>query len=496
MSRWKYLVQRATTGRWLHTDLPFDRDSLRWELSASGALSGAVAPDLGGMLAEDGKPLLDEWSTLIYVEADGIIRWGGIVISSKFAGSQWKVEAAGFTSYPHGVPFGGSWALAKVDPAKIVRDLWAHVQGYPDGDLGVTVKGSTSLRIGTDSTAKLEAATAAWESAKAAYNAANKVLKARQAVETAERKKYSPLVKTRSAKYKARTAASKALSAAKKTGNAGQIAAAQAAYDAAKAAYESAKATAAAQKAVVDARAATKKAQSDVVKPLKTTLDARAETKRLAKEAETADGGAYKLEWWDSPDVGDEIDSLAQETPFDFTETHKWNADKTDITHTVTVHYPRAGRRREDLAFTLGENITEFAEPFRDGDRFANEVIGLGAGEGAGSLRRTTAVRDGRLRRPYVLAAKDVTKATRLSALIRDEHIRRKRPLTIPSITVRDHPHAPIGSWVLGDDILVKVTVPWLGDVSIWHRIVGWELLTEHTASLDLERSDTFTYGA
>lgn len=479
MEQWRYLVQRATTKKWLHSDLPLKRESLSWELSGAGSLSGTLSPDLGGMLAEDGKPLLDEWSTLIHVEADGIIRWSGIVISSSFAGSKWSVEAAGYATYPFGIPFGDSWALAFVDPAKVVRDLWNHVQSHPDSDLGVKVAGSTPVRIGTDSTAKLQAATTAWEAAKAAYDAANAILKTRQAAETAARATYSPLVENRTAK-------NAALTAAKKTGSASAIAAAQAAYDQAKAA-------AAAQKAIVDQRAAAKAAQSAIVKPLKETLDARAEAKTAAKKAEDEDGGAYKLEWWDSPDIGDEIDSLAREVPFDFTETHAWEGD--EIAHTITVHYPRAGRRRDDLAFTLGENVTEIASPERDGDRFANEVIGLGAGEGAGSLRRTTAVRDGRLRRPYVLAAKDVTKATRLDALIRDERIRRQQPLTIPSVTVRNHSHAPIGSWDLGDDILVQATLPWLGDVSIWHRVVGWELLTENTARLWLERSDSFTYG-
>lgn len=477
---WRILAQRAVTGAWLHTDLPVKRDSLSWALSAPGMFSGTLAPDLGGMLAEDGRPLLDEWSTLLYVEADGVIRWGGIVITSRFAGSAWRVEAAGFSTYPHGIPFGDSWALAEVDPARIVRDLWAHVQSWPDGDLGVTVEGSTPLRIGSQSTERLRLATVAWEQAKAPYDAANKILKARQAVEAAERKKYSPLVAARSAK-------SKELAAAKKTKNPSLIAAAQAAYNTAKAA-------AAAQKAIVDQAAASRKAQADVVAPLKATLDARAETKRVAKEAEDADGGAYKLEWWDSPDIGDEIDRIVEETPMDFTESHRWDGD--DVAHTVTVHYPRAGRRRTDLAFNLGENVTAIAEPVRDGDRFANEVIGVGAGEGAGSLRRSTAVRDGRLRRPHVMLAKDVAKASRLDALIRSERIRRQQPLTIPSVTVRDHPHAPIGSWDLGDDILVQATLPWLGAVSIWHRVVGWALLTDHTARLDLERSDTFTYGA
>lgn len=483
MTRWRYLIQRALTKQWLHTDLPLARTSgPRWELSAAGSLAGTIAPNIVEMEAEDGRPLLEEWSSLIHVEADGIIRWSGIVVSSKFVGAQWQIEAAGFATYPFGLPFTDLWELAHVDPGQIVADLWAHIQNYPEGDLGVEVDGRTGLSLGTESTAKLRAATDTWKSAKAAYDAANKVLKSRQAAETAERKKYSPLVA-------ARTAKSKALAAAKKSGSAAQIRAAQQAYNAAKAA-------ASAQKVIVDQKAASKKAQQAVVQPLQAVLDQRAEAKRIAKEAEDADGGAYKLEWWDSPDVGDEISTLAKETPFDFTETHTWNDAKTDVSHMIHVHYPRAGRRRTDLAFTLGENVTAIADPVSDGGDFANEVIGLGAGEGAGSLRRESAVRDGRLRRSHVLAAKDVKSKTRLDALIRDERIRRQQLLTIPSVTVRDHEHARIGSWQLGDDVLIQATLPWLGDVAIWHRVVGWELLTEHTARLALERSDSFTYGA
>ena len=482
MSSWRVLAQRATTRQWLHMDLPLTPTTRRWELSASGALSGTVAAQVGGMLAEDGKPLLDEWGTLIYLEADGIIRWGGIVVSSRFTGSAWTVEAAGFAAYPHGVPFGDEWSLAQVDPAKIVADLWAHVQSYPDGDLGVTVTGSTSVRVGTVSTAALIAATAAWQSAKDAYDAANTILTGRRATETARRTEYTALVADR-------TAASAALAAAKRTGNSAAIAAAQATYNAAVAA-------ATAKQAQVTAAANARKAQADVVAPLKATLTARAKARTAAKAAEKEDGGAYELAWWDTPDCGNEIDRLSRETPFDFVESHRWNDDRTDVLHTIEVHYPRAGRRRTDLSFVLGENIVGFADPQRDGDKFANEIEGVGAGEGAGSLRRTTAVRDGRLRRPHVLLAKDVAKKDRLDALIRDERIRRTQPLVITTITVRNHPHAPIGSWALGDDIRVQVTNPWLGNVDIWHRVVGWELVTESTARLSLERSDSFIYSA
>src|SRR5690606_37600530 len=114
--------------QWLHTDLPLSRDMLRWELSGAGALAGSLAPDLGGMLAEDDTPLLDEWGSLVYAEADGIIRWGGIVISSRFQKSAWRVECAGFATYPHGIPYGGHYSQIGVDPAAVIRHLWSHVQ--------------------------------------------------------------------------------------------------------------------------------------------------------------------------------------------------------------------------------------------------------------------------------------------------------------------------------------------------------------------------------
>lgn len=483
MTSWRYLVQRPLSKQWLHTDLPLSRDALRWDLSAAGALRGSLAPEVGGMLAEDDRPLLDEWGTFIYAEADGIIRWGGLVISSKFIGSSWYVEAAGFTTYPFGIPYTApEYLRGPIDPAQIIRDIWAHVQSHPDGDLGVSVIGSTTARRGTTSTAALRAAQATWEAAKTVYDAENAKLKTLRDAESAARKVYSTRVADRTAK-------SKALAAAKKTGNAGQIATAQSAYNAAVAA-------ATAQKTVVDQANARTEAQATIVEGKKAVLDKAADARDKARDQEQEDGGAYLLQWWETPDCGLEIDTLAQETPLDFIESHQWNEDRTDITHTVNVHYPRAGRKRTDLSFTLGENVTAIGDPQRDGDRFANEIIGLGAGEGAGSLRRTTAVRDGRLRRPHVYLAKTVAKKDRLDALIRDERIRRQQPLTIPTITVKDHPHAPIASWQLGDDILVQATLPWLGDVSIWHRVVGWELVTEHTATLSLARSDSFTYGA
>ncbi len=372
MTSWRFIAQRATTKEFLELELPLNREELRWDLSGPGSLRGTISPDVGTLRAADGRLLLEEWGTCIYAEADGEIRWGGLVVRSGFEGAKWTVEAAGFTTYPHGIPYGGTYSKIKIDPADVVAHIWQHIQSYADGNLDVTVTGSkTPVRLGEE---------------------------------------------PRDVEFE--------------TGSGEKVG------------FES---------------------------------------------------GPYELNWWETPDCGSEIDNLAKETPFDYEERHSWDGDA--IKHEVRLGYPRLGRRREDLAFIQGDNVAAVVSPTLDGDDFANEVLGLGAGEGVGALRRTTAVRDGKLRRPTVYTAKDVSSVSRMDSLIRAELQRRQQTLEISQVTVRDHPNAPIGSWSLGDDVLIQATIPWLGDVSLWCRITGWSLLSETTATLNLVRSDSFTYG-
>lgn len=371
MAVWRYIAQRVLTGEFLDWGLPLDRDELTWELSGPGALRGTVSPDTGVLRAADGRLLLEKWGTLIHAEADGLIRWSGIVVRSEFSGSAWSVECAGLSTYPHGMPYTAEYSGIRVDPAAVVKNIWAHLQSQPDGDLGVRVVGSTPVRIGTDP------------------------------------------------------------------------------------------------------------------KDVSFTTGSGDDVAFVA--------GPYELFWWESPDCGAEIDSLAAEGPFDWVEAHSWDGDTVD--HRIEIAYPRAGRRRTDLAFVEGDNVISSIVVTDDGDDFANGVLGIGAGEGKGAVRRLTAVRDGRLRRVKVRAAKDVRSGVRLDSMIADDLRRMRDVLTVGSVTVRDHPNAPIGSWALGDDIEVRAVVPWLGQVDVWCRIVGWSLLSEDTAELVLERSDSFSYG-
>lgn len=149
MPSWRYLAQRAVSGEWLSWDLPLVVDELGWDLSAPGTLRASITPDVGLERAVDGRLLVDEWSTLVYAEADGQIRWGGVVRRSGFDGPKWTVEAAGLASYPHGLPYLEEYRPNPAEPVAAIREIWRHLQAQPDGDLGVVVVGDpTPVRLG------------------------------------------------------------------------------------------------------------------------------------------------------------------------------------------------------------------------------------------------------------------------------------------------------------------------------------------------------------
>ncbi|WP_394620956.1 hypothetical protein JNUCC0626_18235 [Lentzea sp. JNUCC 0626] len=372
MSRWTFLAQRATTGEWLDWDVPIELDALEWTLSGPGSLTGTVTPDVGGLRADDGQLLLEEWGTLIYAESGGEIRWGGILVSSSFEGEAWHLDCAGFSTYPHAITYEGEFSRIGIDPAECIRHIWEHAQSFPDSNLGVIVTGTgTPVRLGRD----------AW-------------------TETRE-----------------------------------------------------------------------------------------------DGSTEQHDAEPYELLWWEHPNCGEELDALAKATPFDYVEKHYWAPDKETVVHEIELGYPRVGRRRDDLAFTQGDNVANVVTIESNGDDFANTVVGLGAGEGRAMLRRETAVRDGRLRRVAVYSDKAVTDSSRMDALIADELAHREAALRITQLDVIDHANAPLGSWQVGDDVLVRAELPWLGEIEMWVRITAWSLTSETTASLSVTRSDHFRYG-
>ncbi|OEJ21122.1 hypothetical protein [Streptomyces subrutilus] len=396
---WRFIAQRALTGQFLDWDVPLALNTNpKRTLSGPGSLTATIEPEYARLIGPDGIPILQEWSTKLYLEIDGHIRWGGIVTKTNFDGAQMSVEAEGLTAYAHGIPFEDHiisgelitppdpyegrdknhdgyidftnpkvpvpkppdpYTGHRIDAYEAFRRVWAHIQSRPYGNIGLTVDDHVLGRL-------------------------------------------------------------------------------------------------------------------------------------LGAE----DGSdPWELAWWNAPDCGQALDQLTRDLPFDWTETHSWTADHSSIQHRIRLGNPRLGRRRDDLRFADGENLSAIAKPEGLGDDYANEVVVLGKGEGRAMARAQVYRYDGRrMRRVATVTDKTLSSDNLLRVRGERELAGRTQNLQIPAIQIVDHPNARFGSWQLGDDIRLQVHVPWVGDLDLWHRIVGDEVSADGTCVLNLKRADALVY--
>lgn len=509
----RFIVQRALTGEVLSYDFRgASRGPLSRQLSAVGSMTLTVGAAQANVLASDDLPMFREWGTLVTLDDDGEIRFRGIVTDVDYDGPEWKLTLSSIPTYFYGCPYDDDpYYGAEVDPAAIFRKLVAHVQSFPDSDLGVTVVGSTPVRVGSFSTQRRIEAEAYYAEKVADYTAENKTLQALRKVVAATRKVAADKRTNRAAASReltaaktALTAAKKALTAAKKTKDPAKIAAAQNDVNAATGTVNQLQAALDSRDSNIDATAALIKtqqadvdAQAAIVKTMKERKDKASELKSAAQQAESADGGAYALEPWEAQDCGRLIDDLAKDAPFDWFEEHYWAGDVPQTR--IRIAHPRTGRRLSadtDPSFQQGVNVTVRLQPATSGQDFANTVFGIGAGEGAGSIRRLISIRNGRLRRVATLQSKDIKSKQEMVTRLQAELNARQETLAVDSITVADHPNSPRGTYSLGDDIYVQGNVPHYGKFALWHRIVAITENPNGSTELDLERSDAFTYGA
>lgn len=145
MPRWRYWTQHAVTGQQLHPALPLTDVEFGNELNGPGSLTGTLKPKFMNANAS----LLLPHIALIYAEADGMLRWGGLLWDATPEDDEYRIEAAGWSSYltkrhdTHG-ELNGRGPYTNQDPCNIIRDLWAYAQEQPDGNLGVVVDSTTS----------------------------------------------------------------------------------------------------------------------------------------------------------------------------------------------------------------------------------------------------------------------------------------------------------------------------------------------------------------
>ncbi|MFJ5294541.1 hypothetical protein [Streptomyces sp. NPDC088348] len=147
----RVLTQNAFTGEWQALALPLTDLEYGDELNGPGSLSGKLSP----RLLSQYPTLADPGNTFIYVESAGQLRWGGLIWDVRSQGSEYAIEAAGWSSYlEHRYDLdgehGGRGPYTYADRCQVIRNIWAYAQSITDGNIGVTVDATTSTStVGT-----------------------------------------------------------------------------------------------------------------------------------------------------------------------------------------------------------------------------------------------------------------------------------------------------------------------------------------------------------
>lgn len=383
----RVMAQRILDDEWLHWDLRPTDLSITEKLSGAQVISGTFPTEISDMDDLD----LEPWATWIHVEEQGVIRASGILLPASVNADQTLTfDAIGISGYAKGTVYTGNFTLSGIDPesgeggigvgldpADIVRNIWAHLQSHSDAQLGVTVTGTTPIRRGTP--------------------------------------------------------------------------------------------------------------------PREVDF-----TTGEGEHVQFIAGPYSALDWWEAKDCGSEIDSLADETPFDYIERQQWRADFSGVDHWIEIHYPRLGSRQYGVRFAEDENIIAAIGPEEPDDRYASEVIVLGQGEGATRVRGYAGrPLSTRLRRVAVIDDKSMKSTTEANNRARIELELRQALTDIPELqALARHPNATLGAFSIGDEVLVEADVPWWGELRLWQRVLSitYAPESEHM-KLTMRSASSFIYG-
>ena len=459
-------AQRYGNWEWLALDIPCETTGPEWLLNGYGKTTLTI-PVTHNLKARDRHPVFERWSTLIHIETGSERIWTGIVHNLDIADGLLQIECIEWLGWLDGLLCTQKLEYVDTDPAVIAADLIAHAQSFDNAKLGITVTGTTTTRIGSTSEQN-------YKNTQAAYTAASgnraELTKARIAAGTLHndaKKEQEQLVKQAEQTLNQLLKNTQKPTPTQLT----QIA--------------DAKAALAAAKQAMAARLSPLKAAYDVAEAAEFNAGGDKEKLQALVEKYRAqmqfDGGMYKILPEDLPNIFDELGELTQWIEFRTATTRSTGKPKLTLEIAATH-----GTTRNDLRFEQGVNVLNLLNPSLDGNEYATEITAIGAGEGETGLRATAAIASNGLRRTKVIAAKKLKTTGSLLSRARKELKNHQTGFQLTQITVQDHPNAPIGSWSLGDNILIEGNVPFLGEYKAWHRITAWQRHDEHRATITL----------
>lgn len=198
--------------------------------------------------------------------------------------------------------------------------------------------------------------------------------------------------------------------------------------------------------------------------------------------------GPYKLNYWETADVGKEFADLIETAGASYIERHYWDGET--IRHRLQIDCPRRAVRRDDLRFVLGENIILPPKLSLPGSGYASEVLVLGAGEGRDARYAMSGPVNTRgLYRVAVYSDKSITSNTKAQTVARQQAKKLAGDLEqITEIQVLDHPNADIQFILPGDVIRVTGDTEWI-ELDTYARVteISFDPASPHEGTLAIE---------
>jgi hypothetical protein len=456
----RFMFQDIRRGVWLNWDVEIVEPEITWTLSGPTMIRGKVGP-------EDVEVIrgIDAWGTWLHVEESGQIRASGILQPLAIQGDDLMIEAVGVHGYAVGMQFESEFSAIQIDAAEAMRQLWGYLQMPPDARLGVTLAPTNTGRLlGEPARIELEI-----------DSATGMVVYEELKLETEPPFTGLRLVVQDEVEDYAWTAFlmwGYELYVNTETGKLVVL--------------------------VTPMDYAMATTGLPAVMQTFTNDDGTTEDVWFVPKYKYIPAKPYEIAWWNQIDVGREIENLAKQTPFDFAEVPRWADDRLEVDQHITIGFPRLGTKRFDLRFAEDENLFAAVLLRETPNFYASQVIVRGAGEGRAAIRgQYGGNHSGRVRRVASLTDQTITTRKRAEALAQEELYRRLAAYTISEITIdATHDNAPLGSYTLGDDILVQANLPYYGEVQLWHRILAITWVPDRDeVRLSLRRSEQFNYG-
>ena len=139
MAQYRYLAADLRDNT-IREEIPFTDVSYSRVLNRPGAFSASLPTRHAKAL----RGTLDPGRTAIYIERDGVPRWGGILWTARAASGRVQFGGEGFWSYFRRRVIGATKTYTSTDQLAIARDLIDYAQGIFGGNLGVVVGSETS----------------------------------------------------------------------------------------------------------------------------------------------------------------------------------------------------------------------------------------------------------------------------------------------------------------------------------------------------------------